>query len=61
MTAARSKDSAEYGLQETARLRFADAPMAPPESLRRVGEAILDPVIEKVMNWLLSISKIRKM
>jgi hypothetical protein len=43
MTAARSKDSAEYGLQDTALLRLADAPIAPPDNLRRVGEAILDP------------------
>lgn len=43
ITAARSRDSAEYGLQETALLRLADAPIAPPDSLNRVGEAILEP------------------
>lgn len=47
ITAARSNDSAEYGLQDTALLRLTDAPIVPPDSLRRVGEAILEPEKEK--------------
>lgn len=44
ITAAKSNDSAEQGLQDTALLRLADAPIAPPDSLNLVGEAILEPV-----------------
>lgn len=43
ITAARSRDSAEYGLQETARFLFIDAAIAPPDNLSLVGEAILEP------------------